>query len=30
MLKTDMLPYDDVADMFIIDPDGFIIRFGCC
>ena len=26
MLKTDLLPYDDVADLFIIDPDGFIIR----
>ena len=20
------MPYDDVADLFIIDPDGFIIR----
>ena len=27
LLKTDLLPYDDVADLFIIDPDGFIIRF---
>ena len=26
MLRTDLLPYDDVADLFIIDPDGFIIR----
>ena len=26
MLKTDLLPYDNVADLFIIDPDGFIIR----
>ena len=26
MLKTDLLPYDDVADLFIIDPDGFVIR----
>ena len=27
LLKTDLLPYDDVADLFIIDPDGFIIRY---
>ena len=26
LLRTDLLPYDDVADLFIIDPDGFIIR----
>ena len=26
LLKTDLLPYDDVADLFILDPDGFIIR----
>ena len=26
MLKTNLLPYDDVADLFIIDPDGYIIR----
>ena len=26
MLRTDLLPYDDVADLFIIDPDGFIVR----
>jgi hypothetical protein len=26
MLKTDLLPYDDVADLFIVDPDGFVIR----
>ena len=26
LLKTDLLPYDEVVDMFILDPDGFIIR----
>lgn len=26
LLRTDLLPFEDVADLFIIDPDGFIIR----
>ena len=27
MLDAGMKPYTDVADLFIIDPDGFIIRY---
>ena len=26
MLDTGLQPYTDVADLFIIDPDGYIIR----
>jgi hypothetical protein len=26
MLDTALQPYTDVADLFIIDPDGFVIR----
>ena len=26
MLDAGMKPYTDVADLFVIDPDGFIIR----
>ena len=26
LLKTDLLPYDEVVDMLLLDPDGFIIR----
>ncbi len=27
MLDTGVKPYTDVADLFIIDPDGYIIRY---
>ena len=27
MLDTSVKPYTDVADLFIIDPDGYIIRY---
>jgi hypothetical protein len=27
MLDASLKPYTDVADLFIIDPDGFIIRY---
>ena len=27
MLDTGLQPYTDIADLFIVDPDGFIIRF---
>jgi hypothetical protein len=27
MLDAALKPYTDVADLFIIDPDGFIIRY---
>jgi hypothetical protein len=27
MLDTALQPYTDVADLFVIDPDGFVIRF---
>ena len=27
MLDTGMQPYTDVADLFVIDPDGFMIRY---
>ena len=26
MLDTGIQPYTDIADLFIIDPDGFVIR----
>ena len=26
MLDTALQPYTDIADLFIVDPDGFIIR----
>ena len=30
MLDTALQPYTDIADLFIVDPDGFIIRsIGC-
>jgi hypothetical protein len=27
MLDTALQPYTDVADLFVIDPDGFVIRY---
>ena len=27
MLDTALQPYTDIADLYIIDPDGFIIRW---
>ena len=29
MLDTALQPYTDVADLFVIDPDGFVIRCAC-
>ena len=30
MLDTALQPYTDIADLFIVDPDGFIIRSPIC
>ena len=27
MLDTALQPYTDVADLYVIDPDGYIIRY---
>ena len=26
LLRTDLLPYEEVADIFILDPDEYVIR----